>query len=559
VSSAIANADSITVVIPAAGSVPEGILALSSISCPAMIPVADRPVIYWTMSYLRALGLRRFVIAVGRRGMFVEDFVDCTFGQDSDIQFVVPTRATGVGRTLLDLLELVETPAALAVLGDTHFQFANGDAFDAKRPWVLTYPVRDSYRWCIAETDGSNEVLRLKDKVSGLPPDANALIGVYYFPDVATARAIARDSVTTAEAAGRPPELAAILDGLRAEAGLVALRAGEWSDVGNSDRLALSHQRLLQKRAFNELRIDPTFGTVTKRSQDVEKFIDEVNYLRLLPQELQVLFPRVLEASTDWNEPYVTLEYYGYPALSGVFVFENVDAAIWEQVFLHLRDVLTRGFMRYKRPLSAQAVTQMYLTKTRARLQNTRSSPLADLYSHEGKLVVNGRPMANLPLRWAQIEHEVTRLAEGVEATVIHGDFCLSNILYDLRARTCKLIDPRGSFGEKGIFGDPRYDVAKLFHSVYGLYDFIVNDLFHIEVEGQSITLDIRSRAQHDAIRRAMERVFFPQFDRRDVLLITALIFAGIPALHYDAPRRQLAMYARSLQLLHEYFEGEPA
>src|ERR1044071_3008118 len=77
------------VLIPAAGKVPEGILALGNIGCPAMIPIAGRPVIYWTMNYLRSLGLRRFVIAVARRGMYVEDFVDCTFGKDCDVSFIV--------------------------------------------------------------------------------------------------------------------------------------------------------------------------------------------------------------------------------------------------------------------------------------------------------------------------------------------------------------------------------------------------------------------------------------------------------------------------------------
>ena len=67
--------DHITALIPAAGRVPEGVLALSNIACPAMIPVAGRPVIHWTLSYLRSLGISRFRLAVSRRGMFVEDFV----------------------------------------------------------------------------------------------------------------------------------------------------------------------------------------------------------------------------------------------------------------------------------------------------------------------------------------------------------------------------------------------------------------------------------------------------------------------------------------------------
>jgi NDP-sugar pyrophosphorylase family protein len=95
------NVADLTVLIPAAGRVPEGLLSLSNIACPAMIPVGGRPVIHWTLSYLRSLGLRRFVIAVARRGMFVEDFVDCAFGQDSEIRFVTPSRDGGVGRTVM--------------------------------------------------------------------------------------------------------------------------------------------------------------------------------------------------------------------------------------------------------------------------------------------------------------------------------------------------------------------------------------------------------------------------------------------------------------------------
>src|SRR3954468_11132752 len=66
----VVSADKITVLIPAAGRVPEGVLGgVSHISCTALIPVARRPVIYWTLSYLRRLGLRRFRVAVPQRGL----------------------------------------------------------------------------------------------------------------------------------------------------------------------------------------------------------------------------------------------------------------------------------------------------------------------------------------------------------------------------------------------------------------------------------------------------------------------------------------------------------
>jgi aminoglycoside phosphotransferase len=385
-----------------------------------------------------------------------------------------------------------------------------------------------------------------------------ALIGVYYFPLVEQLRRAARGADDRAAAAGRRTELADILKNVAAVRPIRATPAGDWLDCGNPDRRDSSHRALLQKRAFNEMSIDSVFGVVTKRSRHVEKFLDEINYLRLLPPELSVLFPRVVGCSTDYDDPWLSMEYYGYPTLSEVFVFENVDPGVWEQVFLHLRQIVTDGFMRRRAPLARDTLRAMYIDKTRRRMEGL-SGPeeLLRLTRHEGPLTINGRAMQNLPALWPRIEAEVDRLADGAQGCIVHGDLCLSNILYDLRSRVCKLLDPRGSFGVSGLYGDPRYDVAKLYHSVYGLYDFIINDLFSVSVAGDQIQLDIRARPYHQQIRERFEKVFFGPFDRRQTLLITALLFASMPALHYDVPARQLAMYARSIQLLDEYFASE--
>jgi dTDP-glucose pyrophosphorylase len=543
------------VLIPAAGRVAEGVMALSNIGCPAMVPVAGRPVIHWTLRYLRSLGLRRFIIAVSRRGMFVEDFVDCSFGQDCEISFIVPSADGGVGRTVLELAEQAQGTSALVVLGDTHFRFADPDVLLRDEPAVLVQTVEESYRWCTAETSPAGIVTALHDKEPGLPGPLQALIGVYYFPRLSELRTAARAAVADTQPPARRTELAQILAHVNENEPIRAVTAGDWLDCGNPDRQASSHRTLLQKREFNDLSIDSVLGTVTKRSRYVEKFLDEINYLRLLPPELAVLFPRVIGYSTDWQDPWLTLEYYGYPTLAEVFVFENVDPSIWEQIFVHLRDIMLQGFMRHRRPLAPGVVQEMYLGKTRKRLENMPASEeLLALVRHPGPVTINGREVPNIPALWGRLEAEVERLAENVQGTVVHGDLCLSNVLYDLRSRICKLLDPRGSFGASGIYGDPRYDVAKLYHSIYGLYDFITNDLFHVSIDQQRINLDIRSRPQHRQIQERFERVFFAEFDRREILLITGLLFASMPALHYDAPRRQLAMYTRALELFGELF-----
>src|SRR3954454_10282069 len=102
----VPNFDQITVLIPAAGRVPEGVLGgVSHISCTALIPVARRPVIYWTLSYLRRLGLRRFRVAVPQRGLFVEDLFECMPDREPDYAFIVPNTGPdgGPGDTVLSL------------------------------------------------------------------------------------------------------------------------------------------------------------------------------------------------------------------------------------------------------------------------------------------------------------------------------------------------------------------------------------------------------------------------------------------------------------------------
>ncbi len=547
-----------TVLIPAAGRVPEGLLALSNIQNPALIPVAGRPVIHWTMSYLRSLGLTKFVIAVARRGGFIEDFVNGAFGSTCEIEFITPSKMGGLGQTVADLARTVKSQRAVIVLGDTHFQFADPAVLGSASPTVLVSPVEESYRWCVVETDKTGLVSALKDKEPELKGPLNALIGVYCFPDASVLKASADAAVVEAESMARPTEMKAILDRVAQVTPLRAERAGDWLDCGNADRQAASHQALLQKRAFNELKIDPVLGTITKKSRNVEKFIDEINYLRLLPAELAVLFPRVVDFSVDWAAPYVTLEYYGYPSLAEAYVFENVDPGVWERIFRHLRAIVAEKFMAHSRPLAAGTLEQMLVGKTKERLERLSGPPeLMTLVKHEGEIRLNGRGVQNLNALWPRIEQEVGRMAVNARGSVIHGDLCFSNILYDFRSRVCKLVDPRGSFGQTGITGDARYDIAKLYHSVHGRYDFLTNDLFSVKASGATLDLELRSRADHERIRERFEAVFFgagAPFDRREVLLMTALLFASMLPLHDDAPRRQLAMYATALKLLDEVF-----
>jgi hypothetical protein len=59
---------------------------------------------------------------------------------------------------------------------------------------------------------------------------------------------------------------------------------------------------------------------------------------------------------------------------------------------------------------------------------------------------------------------------------VFHGDLCATNIFWDINTTTLKFIDPRGDSQGRtnGVYGDLRYDIAKLFQSFILGYDYVL-------------------------------------------------------------------------------------
>lgn len=561
------HAEEITAIIPAAGRVSEALLPMSGRLSSAMVPVAGKPVIYWTLDYLSRLGIRKFIIAVREEGQFLEDFVRASFPDLGDVRWVVPDHDYGLGYTMYCCAEHLDSQKALVVLGDTFFNFKpswtdgnlgkNGEPDDVPmHSFILTAAVRDSYRWCMVGIDGGKATSFI-DKPQLSEASMEAAIGVYGFDDVELLKLCLDDAVagifTEDESAPATIQMSDVLKPYLGIAPIEARAPGEWMDCGNADNLAQSHQRLLQQRAFNEVSIDSQLGIFSKKSKHTSKFVDEINYYKLLPPKLSVLFPRVIESNIEVKNEYLSLEYYGYPTLAELWLYENLHTRIWEQIFTRLRDILDNPMAAYRRDIPLDDYRRMYVEKTRERaLMISPKSPLGSLINNPNGVTVNGTHCPSFEEVMTDIQEILPEFAADERQGVIHGDMCFSNILYDLRSRICKFIDPRGSFGQSGIFGDQKYDLAKLYHSVRGLYDFLVNDLFSVSLEGSSVSLDVRHRTEHMRVQEVFDAVFFPDFNQHHIQLITGLLFISMPALHYDKPLRQVAMYATGMRLIAE-------
>jgi hypothetical protein len=116
------------------------------------------------------------------------------------------------------------------------------------------------------------------------------------------------------------------------------------------------------------------------------------------------------------------------------------------------------------------------------------------------------------------------------------------------------VIDPRGldAAERPTLFGDPRYDIAKLHHSVVGRYDEIIAGRFSLSRAGP---LDMTLALEPEAGRETIQAIFLATAfagvtpDEAQAGPIAILLFLSMLPLHADNPVRQGALLANALRL----------
>ncbi len=321
----------------------------------------------------------------------------------------------------------------------------------------------------------------------------------------------------------------------------------------------------LSIRHFNQLEIDHDLGTVTKRSDNREKLVREIRWYLNLPPALKHIIPRVLDYSVADSAPFVKLELCPFPSLADEFLSPEAGLETWNRAIDDVLALVTlmRGYRaEISRAQTDEALREMYIGKTRQRLAELRSDARFVGFFTE-PVTINGSAFEPLDVALATIEGLVsTKLLSGEPpCSLIHGDLCLSNILYDVASHSVRLVDPRGAFGTLAEWGDPRYELAKLSHSFNGRYELIVSDRFTLSTAGSRIDFEIPvSDTQLAVIARFNERLRrHYEAELGAVALIEALLFLSMVPLHQDVFERQIVMLATGVTKLHRILTGAAA
>lgn len=128
----------------------------------------------------------------------------------------------------------------------------------------------------------------------------------------------------------------------------------------------------------------------------------------------------------------------------------------------------------------------------------------------------------------------------------MHGDLCLSNILYCKVSQRFVLIDPKGEERMPVI-----YDLAKLSHSILGNYDFILADQYEIVLDKVHYVLKFPEiNSNFINLLPSLLSCIDIDISMQDIRKLEAMLFLTMIPFHFDNPHRCLAFLLQSKKII---------
>jgi glucose-1-phosphate thymidylyltransferase len=166
--------------------------------CKSLLPVYDKPMIYYSLSALMLAGIRDIlVISTPQDVARFEQLLGDGRQWGINLQYAVQPKPEGIAQAFLVGEKFIGSSACALILGDNIFyghDFAKhltDAAVPKKGGQIFAYPVNDPGRYGVVEFDASGKALGLEEKPKG-PKSRYAVTGLYFYDNqvVEIARAL---------------------------------------------------------------------------------------------------------------------------------------------------------------------------------------------------------------------------------------------------------------------------------------------------------------------------------------------------------------------------------
>ena len=523
------------------GSIPSG-----------LIPLNGKPVIFRIIDKLLDEGFRKISITIGYKKEIIQEIISKQYKKKVELEFISTEFDKPPGNSIKTSISYCPEEKLLIILGDTLIENGLMKLINKKNSFVLiSQRFEKPENWCVI-TRKNEKLEGVFDKEKNLTKNEGqyALVGVYYFENTASLKQIL-DTFNENDKL----EISSIIKKYKIKNNISTELAKEWHDVGHIENYFTTKQFMLKARYFNSLQLDGSSKIVTKKSENIGKLINEIHWYKNIPDEISELTPKIVDSEISDN-PFLKLEYVGLPTLAEIWLFSEFSNDFWFKIIEKLFEILAK-FNKYSENVTIQEYNSIYFEKTVERINELINSD--DLFKkifNQEFIFVNGKKFRNWYSIKDQLELKINELFDKEDNCLIHGDLCFSNILYDSENKNFKLIDPRGKWGHD-MYGDIKYDVAKIRHSVVGGFDTITNGLYSATYnETDGIFIDMYKPKNYEGVCKKLDLRIKERWNLDEIKIIEGLLFISMLPLHKDHFERQLALYSIGIQRLNEVLDN---
>ncbi|SEC12566.1 hypothetical protein [Paenibacillus sp. GP183] len=305
-------------------------------------------------------------------------------------------------------------------------------------------------------------------------------------------------------------------------------------------------------RFFNSLQGDEI--TVVKSSTMKAKISSEYHFYHLLPENMKMWFVLPYNYNeTDTTASY-TMERYNMSDMAIKWIHGSVGVDAFDRflkkVFYFVKNRNQKEVLHGDYNKKANS---LYIDKLDDRLEQLKAHKL---YKNFDNFVSSGTSFNSIDEildKYKGLYDLVVKKYKFEHVAVIgHGDLCFSNMLYDNETALLRLIDPKGALEEEDLWTNPYYDIAKLSHSVCGLYDFFNSGLYNITLGDDfrfKLTIDFDNS---EYVRILKKHLADNGFNYAVVRVFETSLFLSMLPLHMDNPKKVFGFLLNAINILNE-------
>lgn len=431
-------------------------------------------------------------------------------------------------------LDLVGNSRLFILHGDTLFKSID---FDSD---LLYYGTTDMfYKW--------GDLIEFDEQNYAHKSQRNVISGYFSFSDITLLKKELNKYISF--------ELA--LKGYHNSSPLKIIKSKGWLDFGHSNLYYRSKRRLNVTRSFNRTIVENNH--IRKESKVIEKIRREFQWFKNVPETVNPFLPQVWGYKENKEKASYIIEFIGAPTMQEKYVFGNLPEYTYFKIIDRIFDFIqTEKSIKDNSDISNVRLNlkKLYIEKTESRIKDFIQK---SNFNISQEVLINGEKFPSLSFFSNEVlsvlEENIEKTKDLQRLTLMHGDLCFSNILFDSRSNNIKIIDPRGSLNKNLddsniIYGDFRYDLAKLGHSIIGNYDFIVSGFYNLkyDLNNLSFELDIQSSKSKSLEEYFYEKCIDLGVSKKFIKASITNLFLSMLPLHDEDENRQIALLLNAYQ-----------